>query len=371
MTPTEKIVAERIRERGPISFAEFMELALYHPEHGYYSADRPRTGWRGHFLTSPELDPAFGELWCAGFRRVWEQCGSPEEFSIFEIGPGEGGFAHAVLDAATEPFASALRYRLIERNPRTRERQARRIGRRDNVEWATSIEDLPSAEAGVVFANEVLDNLPVHVIESHRGLPHELCVDVDDDGRLTLTLEPLSDARLLELVGTVDLPDGHRVELSLHALPFLKSLEGAIDKGALVFVDYGLEAEELGSRPGGTVVAYSAEGVDDSVLDRPGERDITCHVNWSTIRAVLGSIGCAPHGPRSQRTVLRALGAQDVDARLRAAHGDALGAGRGGDAVRALSQRQSLNALLDPGGLGSLGVLVGTKGIAPPDFISG
>ncbi|MGH2694669.1 MAG: SAM-dependent methyltransferase, partial [Actinomycetota bacterium] len=116
MTALGEIIAERIRAGGPMPFAAFMSLALYHHRHGYY-ADAARTGFAGHFLTSPELDPAFGELWAEGLARIWDACGRPERFEVIEVGPGEGTFAAAVLAAAPRELAAALVYRLVERMP--------------------------------------------------------------------------------------------------------------------------------------------------------------------------------------------------------------------------------------------------------------
>jgi SAM-dependent MidA family methyltransferase len=89
----EESIAGEIRRVGPMSFGRFMNFALYHPEQGYYATDPDRIGWKGYFLTSPVLDPGFGELWAEGFRRVWAECGRPSHFEIIEVGPGDGSFA--------------------------------------------------------------------------------------------------------------------------------------------------------------------------------------------------------------------------------------------------------------------------------------
>ena len=117
-------VLEVIRREGPITFARFMTMALYQPGSGYYAAGPERSGWGGHYLTSPELDPAFGELWAHAFEQVWDQLGRPDRFDVIEIGPGEGGFSEAVLrSVAGTPFGSALSYQLVEPQPALEERQ--------------------------------------------------------------------------------------------------------------------------------------------------------------------------------------------------------------------------------------------------------
>ena len=349
-------------------FGAFMQLALYHPRFGYYSGGRERSGWRGHFLTSPEMDPAYGELWARAFAAVWEACGSPEPFQVVEVGPGEGGFAHAVLSAAGRAFRDALRYRVVERTPALQERQGERLGGFE-VEWSASLAEVAPAPFGVVFANEVLDNLPVHVVERREGRLLEVCVDAGG-GRLVETLRPPAGEELSSWLARAgaDVPDGHRFEVAMAAESFVHHCAAAVQTGALVFVDYGAESAELAQRPRGSLVAYAAGGPTDDVLARPGEQDVTAHANWTIVRATCEQLGFDVAGPRPQRDVLLALGAGALDARLREDHGRAAAEGRGAEAVRALSRRSALGALLDPGGLGGLGVLTATRGI-PPDTI--
>src|SRR5688500_394644 len=104
-------------------FAAYMQAALYHPQHGYYATGARRTGWEGDFVTSPELDPAFGELWARAFEEIWSGCGRPASFRVVEVGPGEGGFAAAVLAAVNGELGAVLEYCLVERSPDAEARQ--------------------------------------------------------------------------------------------------------------------------------------------------------------------------------------------------------------------------------------------------------
>jgi len=153
LTALETILVERIRDSGPMPFAAFMSLALYHPHHGYYTAGPARVGRHGHFMTSPELDPAFGELWCVAFERVWERCGAPDPFEIVEIGPGEGTFVEAVLGSVKGHFADALTYRLVERSPILRQRQEQLLADFPRVAWSASITEVEPVAHCCVFAN--------------------------------------------------------------------------------------------------------------------------------------------------------------------------------------------------------------------------
>lgn len=359
-------IVERIRTSGPLPFAAFMSLALYDQHHGYYASGRRRTGWVGDFVTSPEIDEGFGALWADAFERTWVACGRPARFEIVEIGPGEGGFAASVLTAVEEPLASALVYRLVERVPEVLARQREKLaGIPVPVEHSSSIADLPSIDAGCVFANEVLDNLPVHLAQDSSGTVAEVMVG-ERDGELAFVLHEPSNPELsafLERTGTMPRP-GDRVEVTLAAESLIAQVARRLPKGALFFVDYGAEGAELAQR-GGSLLSYSERGISEDVLARPGEQDITAHANWTSVRAALQKGGFEVRGPTTQRDVLLELGARDLDAALKRSHIEAVQAGRGTIAVAALSRRQALAAVLDPSGLGGLDVMAGYKGIAP------
>lgn len=354
-------IVRRIRAHGPMPFAAYMQLALYDPRHGYYSGGEVRTGWQGHFVTSPELDPAFGGLWAKAFEQVWERSGKPERFEIVEIGPGEGGFARAVLEHVGGEFLDALTYRLVERVPEVRARQENALAGQWDLAWSDSVTALPEIPHGCVFANEILDNLPVHLIEGSDDGVIEICVD-ERDGELCFSSHPPSNPelqRFTERTGTTPSP-GTRVEVTLAAESLIGHLASRLRSGAIYLVDYGAEGPELAQR-GGSLLAYSGSAVDDDVLADPGHRDITAHANWSSVMQSLRKHGFAVDGPTAQRDVLLDLGARELDLELKLEHERALGQGLGLEAMRALSRRQALAALLDRGGLGGLEVVAGYR----------
>ncbi len=344
-----------------------MEEALYHPGLGYYSSDAPRTGWRGNYMTSAELDPAFGELWAGGVRDLWLTSGRPAAFEIVEVGPGEGGFARGLLAALPPDLAEVLTYRLVERNPAAETRQRAALARWSGVEWSPSLGEVAPVAAGIVVANEILDNLPVHLVSHRAGKVVELMIGAEKD-ELTTVPAPVSDpeiARFLEVTGTS--PQEEAVlEVGLAAEAFIEEAAGKLGRGGLLFVDYGAESTELSRRFGGTLVCYSAAGTDLLPLDSPGEKDITAHANWTWARAVAESLGLRTIGPRPQAEVLRALGSNDVISALRRDHDVALAAGDGAAALRSLSRRQAVAALLDRSGLGGMDVFLALKDVAPP-----
>jgi SAM-dependent MidA family methyltransferase len=361
VTTLESVIADEIRAYGPMTVARFMELALYHPENGYYTAGPPRAGWRGHFLTSAELDGAFGELWARAFEDLWAACDRPAHFDVVEIGPGEGGFAQSVLEVASGDFARAINYRLVERSESLRDRQRARLAGVPNATWSASIDELPRLRAGCIFANEVLDNQPVHLVEGRIDAVHEVLVELGDRGFHERTA-PAGPDLVAWLDGTgIEVSPGGRAEVGLAADRLVAAAAAQIERGALVMCDYGMTAEDAAARAAGTIACYSERGVDDEYLDAPGTKDITAHVNWTAIARALGAAGMTVADVVSQRTALKNLGVDELHNALRGR------VEKGGvDGIRALSRRQALGILTDPGGLGSLGVLVATRAVAVP-----
>lgn len=369
MKELDAIIAGEIERSGPMDFARFMELALYHPRSGYYSSGRVRSDWDGDFVTSPEVDPAFGGLWARGIEEIWRLCGSPGGFSVVEIGPGEGGFARGFLSAISgSDLEPSLRYILVERTPALRARQQERLVSLD-VSWQ-QLETLEPFPAGVVFANEVLDNAPVHLLRKEGGELYELCVDVRGDSMEFIPV-PAGEA-LVQAVGeSADkIPEGGLYEVGLEATKLVRRAASLVGRGAVILVDYGAAAAALAERQDGTCICYSATGTDDKPLERPGEKDITTHVNWTYVAAALEGAGLVVSGPRSQRDVLRSLGSRSLDRKLQESFHGSSEVKDGAAALRALSRRQAIGALTDPGGLGALDVMTASKGISVPSFMT-
>ena len=368
MNELEKVIVGEIEKSGPIDFARFMELALYHPELGYYSSGHVRSDWDGDFVTSPELDPAFGGLWARGVEEIWTSCGRPAAFTVAEIGPGEGGFARGFLQAvAGSDLEGSLQYISIERVPALRARQQERLGSMD-VSWQ-QLETLEPFPAGVVFANEVLDNAPVHLLRKENGELWELLVEARG-GSLGFVPVAAGDA-LVQAVAEVtdEIPERGIYEVGLQGAELARRAGSLMDRGAVIFVDYGDTDSALAKRTEGTCVCYSAKGTDDEPLERPGSKDVTTHVNWTSVAAALGEVGLDVIGPLPQRAVLQSLGSRSLDQRLKESFLRNSESKDGAAAMRALSRRQAIAALTDPGGLGSLGVLTATRGIPAPSFM--
>ena len=258
----------------------------------------------------------------------------------------------------------------MERSPAAEARQRARLGPRPRLSWVPSLTELPPVAAGLVLANEVLDNQPVHLIEGSDNGPVELYVGLAGD-ELALVRGSLSPPGAAALARTSLAPrPGQRVEVSPAAEALAAACSSAIARGAVVFIDYGDDEDGLAARPGGTLLRYDAIGAHGDFWRAPGACDVTAHVNLSALARTLASCGAQVAGPFSQAEVLRRLGIGELHAELARTVDDAVRRGAGAEAVRAQSRRGALGVLTDPAGLGGLRVMAGLKGIAPPPFLS-
>ncbi|MBI2766419.1 MAG: SAM-dependent methyltransferase [Chloroflexi bacterium] len=323
-------------------FERFMELALYHPEFGYYRR-RGRIGPQGDFLTSPVIHPMFGWAVAAWCRDAWDRLGRPSPFTIFEPGAGEGALATSILDWAegrTDGFREALRYVAIEPNAG---------GSDTRVEWVAG--PVPPAAAGVAVCNELFDALPVRVFEAGERGPVE--VGVRWDG------ERFVEARL-GVVTIDDAPAAGRFEVNPHAYAAMQSLCSLVERGAVLAFDYGYPQDELWApwRTNGTLLCFYRHTAHEDPYVHVGEQDITAHVNFSELASAAHEEGFEVHGPISQAQFLAAMGA-----------GSLVEAARG-DMAEYFARRSAYTTLTDTAGLGRVRVLAGARGLPglPPGF---
>lgn len=387
-SPLVDIIRAEITTEGPIPFARFMELALTHPEHGYYAAGPARTTRSGDFLTAPELHPIFGGALARQLHEAWERLDRPDPFVLREDGAGSGTLGLAVvagLRADRSGLAAALRYLPVELS---RERRAECAER-----FATAgLAGLLAASAGgaapdpvrpfsgVVLANEYLDALPVHLVEVRKGRLREVLVDVAaapgvseehggaptaGSGFVEVLGEPSTPALAARLVGLdVELAEGRRAEVCLALSPWADSVAADLERGLVVVIDYGREAADLYDRRrmAGTLMTYRGHAADPSP-EAPyrdvGERDITAHVDLTTVRALLEARGLAHLGSTSQAELLVGCDLEELLERER---------GRARDLQAAFELRGAVHRLLDPRRLGGFRVLLAGRAIAqePP-----
>jgi SAM-dependent MidA family methyltransferase len=328
----EEILAGAIRASGPMPFARFMELCLYHPGHGYYARGLGGGGGRD-YVTSSGIHRAYGALLARQAAEMWRLLGAPERFRFVEFGPGEGRFARDVLDAsrANAPFAAALEYVLVETSPALVERQQRlnaatgtgAAAAPPRVAWKTLEElereaDRSGGFAGCLFANEVLDAFPVHRVTSGDEGLREVHVDFEN-GAFRTTLRPLSTPDLGDYLRhhSIAPEPGQIADVAPAAARFVGRAARLLSRGWFVIVDYGDEAADLfhPARRRGSLRAFHRHRLVDDLLARPGEQDLTAHVDFTAVRRAAAEAGCEAAATVSQAHFLLALGAlEDFEA---------------------------------------------------------
>jgi SAM-dependent MidA family methyltransferase len=350
MTLGERLV-RRIRANGPITFADFMEAALFDPEDGYYMA-RPAIGFEeGDYFTSADLGPAFGRALSRLAVDAWTALGRPPAWDLVEAGSGKGTVMRdllAALERERPDAARGARAAIVEVSPRLREQQAVALAGRD-MRWAATAHALAPIH-GLIFANEVLDAFPVHVLVRTDEAVREVYVD-ERDGELVETLRAPSHPDLRWRVPET-LALGGRWEVSTAAESWVAQVAAALTSGYLLLVDYADDEPGLLARMGaGTVRVFSRHRLASDPLERPGEVDITATVNLTAVRRAAEGAGLRVVGNGTQRDVLLALGVREPAARAAAPL----------QQLREASRRSAVDALLDPRGLGAFRVLLFAK----------
>jgi len=337
-------LTQRIRERGPMTFAEFMETALYDPAGGFYS--RMPVGERGDFVTSPQLSSVFGALVATQVEEFWDLLGRPNPFPIVEVGAGDGTLAGHILASLPPAMAPAALFTAVDRSKAARESLLAR-----GLETASSLEEVGPISHGCVLANELLDNLPFHWLRQTKEGLMELCVGLGADGRPVLVEGGLSRPDLSEL--SPQLGEGEEAVVSPAALAFVEQLACVLDHGYAWIVDYGFVGGEFARRPH----AYRNHRLQGDVLAEPGSRDITAGIDFDAVIRRARDLSLSVWGPVTQRDALLALGFRDLDQEARVRQVNALRGRRGLEAIRSYSDRNRAGLLIAPQGLGGFFVV--------------
>jgi SAM-dependent MidA family methyltransferase len=350
------LVAERIRQRGPVTVAEFMDLARYAPEVGYYARAAQRSGRTGDFITSVDTGPVFGSLLAERFAAWWRELGDgisgPPRVDLVEAAAGNGRLSRDVLDAAARrdpAFYEAIAAHLVERSAEARAAHPAMLASH-LPRLSSSGGDVPADIEGVLFANELLDAFPVHLVEMSESGLREIYVDLEADRLVDRPGPPSSPALAGYLADAgVTLARGARAEINLAAIDWVATAAARLRRGFLVLIDYGYEAAELYSeaRARGTLATYHRHLVDapgaeagQPWLADPGGRDVTSHVDFTSVRRAAERAGLETVAAASQtRFLLDILEASPLVAEL--------------SAPDRLADRLALKTLLMPGGLGS------------------
>jgi SAM-dependent MidA family methyltransferase len=310
-----EIIADEIRQRGPIPFSRYMELCLYHPELGYYSRAAEQFGKGGDFYTSSDVHAVFGRLLARQFEEIWRTLGSPARIDLIELGAGRGLFAGDVLDWTAHQFpefAKALHYLLVEQSGVLRRRLQERLKGHLADGEAAVFETLEAASsvAGdnlIVFANEFFDALPVDIVD-HRGAVRVAEIDGKFSGQFVAA--SVAELKFLDHYGVHPRP-GERVEVALAALDWSKRIAHAFQgrSGFAIFIDYGYTREQqLAGRHRDTLMTYQQHRAGATAYEAPGEQDITAHVNFTAVQSASEEQGLQPVALVTQSQFLIGIG---------------------------------------------------------------
>ena len=358
-SPLLSLILDRIHDHGPMTVREFVDQALYHEPLGYYASAQQRSGRGGDFFTSVDLGPMFGELLATQFVEMWERMGRCEPFDLVEAAAGNGRLARDILDCAATrhaDFYRVIRLHLAERSPRARERHREVLGTHlDKLSCRPA--GLSDRVTGVVYANELLDALPPHLVVMRDDGLREIYVD-----EVREVLSQIHPGGCEPWKAPFPRRESRSTwNASVHAsspagsprstwLPsdWVQDAAKRLERGFLVLVDYGHEAATLysASRAAGTLATFrrhasEARESGPGWLLEPGERDITSHVDLTGVRLAGLAAGLECLGTVDQTYFLLGLG---LAARL-------LEDGAADDV--AIKRRLALKTLLLPGGMGS------------------
>jgi SAM-dependent MidA family methyltransferase len=349
----ERIRAE-IAATGPMTFARFMDLALYDPDGGYYRSDAARPGRGGDFLTAPEAHPIFGAALARALDEVWIRLGRPDRFVVREHGAGEGALAEGILSGLANSgsgLATAIRYQPIEIDPRRLESFRDRLADAGFGDVAEPADDGPIV--GCVLANEVLDALPVHRVGVRGGELRERFVDLLEDALGDAWGPPSSPALAARLdAAGIALAEGQSAEVCLALDDWIRVAAAGLDRGLMLLIDYGAPAVDLYDptrRRDGTLRAYLRHTVHDDPYAHIGRQDLTAHVDITATERAAHAAGLTTVGMTTQAEFLVGVGTEDL---LRSIQTDPATTMAG-----YLEVRSALMRMLDPAAMGRFRVM--------------
>ena len=343
-------ICQRIRESGPLPFADYMQAALYEPGFGYYVSGQPVFGDAGDFQTSPMVGSLFAECIARQCMQVLDSLHetavddakptaeaysefqelSTQPLGVLEFGAGNGDLAAVVYEklcmACTERGVAPPIYHILETSAVLRQRQQQRLQHLQSVqgasiEWHTA---LPDSFAGMVIANEVLDAMPVERIRWQGGRFEQMFVATpgeSEENCLLAEFQPLADdlaAGLLRSHSVLleQVADGYVFEWNRYLPGWFKALADTLNRGAVVLVDYGYPRREylLPERSDGTLMCYLRHHAHDDPFHLPGVQDITAHVDFTAVAEAGDAAGFELNGYSTQAAFLKANGLLDIAA---------------------------------------------------------
>jgi SAM-dependent MidA family methyltransferase len=350
-----QVITEEIQAHGWISFARYMELALYAPGLGYYSAGAAKLGAAGDFITAPEISPLFGRSLAQQVAQVLRVTGG----DVLEVGAGSGRLACDVLAELIRLECAPDHYYILEVSADLRERQQQLVAKElpDWVGKVVWLSELPAAFTGCMIGNEVLDAMPVHIIHQTRHGLYERGV-VSENQQFVWQDQPLTQGVLFDTATALALMPDYLTEINLSALGFISSLAQCLQRGAVVMIDYGFGEGEYyhPQRNQGTLMCHYRQHAHPDPFYLPGLQDITAHVDFTAVGVAGIEAGLQLAGYTSQAQFLINCGITDLLALTSA-----------DDVAAYVPQVAAVQKLMSPAEMGELfKVMAWTRGMEMP-----
>ncbi|MBP2240871.1 SAM-dependent MidA family methyltransferase [Cytobacillus eiseniae] len=265
-----------------ISYAEYMQVVLYHPIYGYYMKEKSKIGRNGDFITTSNVSDMYGRSLAKWFFQQAKELKLP--FSVCEIGAGTGRFAKAFIDEWKAITTENLQYLIVEESPYHRKLQQEIITFNEGIRQIESLDDVRPFE-GLIFSNELFDALPVHVIENKNGQLMEVFITIENE-ELVEELTPLNNEEIIHYLeySKLQLKNRQRIEIPLIMTTVVKEMAKVLQRGLILTVDYGYTNEEWmePARRNGSLRGYYKHQQLNDILKNPGEMDLTSHVHFDS-----------------------------------------------------------------------------------------
>lgn len=351
----EKELIRRISAKGPVTFAEFMDVALYWPDGGYYTSADLAWGAGGDYITSLDVSPVFSSVIARQVSEIWSLMGSPADFVLIEAGAGRGWLSQGILETLkkTSPgLYSVITARCVEKNPSLRGQTS------DKMIWHEDIKDVQGPVRGVILTNELIDSLPVHRVKVSEGLLKEVFTGFDGRSFFDVEAEP-STPRIKGYFDKAGLMpgEGALAEVNLDSIRWLSDASALLSEGFVITIDYGLPSRELYApeRKAGTLMCHYRHTLNDNPYLNIGHQDITTHVDFTALVREGERLGLGLTGFTTQKNFLLGVGILE----------DLRGAGDlDGSDLADIEFNRAVGRLIMPGGMGdTFKVLIQHKGV--------
>ncbi|MEJ5172083.1 MAG: SAM-dependent methyltransferase [Hydrogenothermaceae bacterium] len=306
-------IKDIIKSKGAISFRDFMEMALYHSEYGYYTSNKQKIGGFGDYFTSSELDPIFGQLLAKQFIEIYERYFKDQHIHIVEVGSGKGYLLHDVVRYVKDKYPDIYRnikFLSVEKSDYHRQLQRELLKDFDNIEYYQDISDIHPIK-GIIYSNELFDAIPTHMIKVKDGKVYEIFLTLDQEDNVVEIEKEISE-EIRKYIEDLDikLPDNITTEINTDAIKVISMLADKLEKGFVFTIDYGYPSRELYKpyRSRGTLICYYKHTYNENYYQNVGLQDITSHVNFSAISYYGGKSGLKTVGFTDQAHFLINLG---------------------------------------------------------------